>query len=59
MAKSNKEVISEWRKIINQPTKECCMCEGIFLPNEKVIEEDENLYCEACYERESDTGEIY
>jgi hypothetical protein len=49
----------EMRMMMNIDSLECCMCEGIFATGEKVIEDGEDLYCEACYETESDTGEIY
>ena len=35
---------------MNLNSLECCVCEGIFSSGEKVIEEDNKLYCEACYE---------
>jgi hypothetical protein len=47
------------RMMWNIDSLECCVCEGIFATGEKVIDVDGELYCEACYERESDTGEIY
>ena len=33
---------------------ECAICEGIFAYNEKIIEEKNIRYCEACYEEKSE-----
>ncbi|WP_165602798.1 hypothetical protein [Lederbergia galactosidilytica] len=42
--------------------EKCTMCEGYInphFPNDFEIGEDEEFYCIPCFERESDTGEIY